>query len=443
LGETLLNSLLPREVETRLPLPYIFMSQPKELALDVAAEVRDFYDRYPYPPPIESLDGYKQLWQDQQRRLADFHLFWPDRAYREDLSILVAGCGTSQAAKYAVRWPRAQIVGIDCSATSVRHTEELQQRHNLENLQVYHLPIQQVGDLGMTFDQVICTGVLHHLEDPDAGLKSLSSVLQPDGAMHLMVYAPYGRTGIYLLQEFCQRLGIRANGYEIRDLIAALRALPESHPLQALIAQSPDFQDEAALADALLNPQDRAYSVPQLFDLIEGAGLKFGRWLRQAPYSVCCGVLSRIPQSSRIARLGSKEQFAAIELFRGTMMRHSIIAYRNDGKTNSQPFDDDSDDWQNYVPIRLPDTKCIEDQSIRDRLPTGTVAVLINRAHTYKDLLLPISAAEQRIFHAIDGKRSVSEILKQTATSSGDLPTTRTFFERLWWHDQVVFSLRK
>jgi len=416
------------------------MRHQPELLVDRAEKIRNFYDRYPYPRPVESLDDYKQLWQDHGRRRADFHLFWPAHDYREDQSILVAGCGTSQAAKHALRWPAAQVVGADCSATSVGHTEDLRRKHNLKNLQVYQIPIERISELGMTFDQIVCTGVLHHLEDPDAGLSSLRRALKWDGAMHLMVYAPYGRAGIYLLQEFCRRLDIRPTDDEISSLMAALRALPEGHPLQTLLAQAPDFRNEAALADALMNPKDRAYSVPQLFELIENAGLRFGRWVRQAPYSANCGVMTKLPQASRMAHLSLEEQYAAIELFRGTMTRHSVVAYRNDCNTNPQPFNGDRDDWLSYVPIRMSDTLCINDRSIRDRLPTGAVAVLFNRAHTYRDLLLPINAAEQRVFAAIDGHRSVADILERTASSSDDLDSPRVFFERLWWHDQVVFS---
>ena len=46
----------------------IFMSERGEhisQLLDVAEEVRDFYDRYPYPRPIDSLEKYRQLWQDE------------------------------------------------------------------------------------------------------------------------------------------------------------------------------------------------------------------------------------------------------------------------------------------------------------------------------------------------------------------------------------------
>ena len=238
-------------------------------SLGVADEVRNFYERYPYPRPIDSLEKYRQLWQDRQRRLADYHVFWPAKPYREDYSILIAGCGTSQAAKHALCWPSAQVVGIDFSATSVHCTEELKQKYNLNNLQVHQLPIEHVNDLETSFDQIVCTGVLHHLADPDAGLRALRGVLKPDGAMHLMVYAAYGRAGIYLLQEFCRRIGIQATDEEIRNLIMALGALPPGHPLENLMREAPDFREEAAVADALLHPHDRAYSVPQLFAFIK------------------------------------------------------------------------------------------------------------------------------------------------------------------------------
>ena len=208
--------------------------------------MRAFYERHPYPPPVDSLEKYRRLGQDRQKRRADYHLFWPASPYREDQSILIAGCGTSQAAKHALRWPAAQVTGIDFSATSVRSTEELKQKYNLNNLQVCQLPIERVGDLKMSFDQIICTGVLHHLAEPEVGLSALRDVLNPDGgAIHLMVYAPYGRTGIYMLQEFFRRIGVQANDEEIRDLITALTALPRGHPLEALLRDAPDFREEA------------------------------------------------------------------------------------------------------------------------------------------------------------------------------------------------------
>jgi SAM-dependent methyltransferase len=397
---------------------------------EVAADVRQFYERYPYPRPVDSLDGYGRLWREGQRRRADHHLSWPGEPFREDRSILIAGCGTSQAAKHALRWPAAKVTGIDVSATSVRCTEELRRKHDLRNLEVHQLPVERASELGTTFDQVVCTGVLHHLPDPDAGLRALRAVLAPGGAMHLMVYAPYGRTGVYMLQDFCRRIGVRASDGGIRELVAALGSLPPGHPLGALLRDAPDFREHAALADALLHPHDRAYSVPQLLELLAREGLTFGRWVRQAHYSARCGVMARIPQASALARLPMAEQFAAVELFRGTMARHSVVAYRDDHTGAPPQVGFAGEAWRGYVPVRTPDTICV-----RERLPPGAAAVLINRGHAYGDLCLPIGAREKRLFEAIDGERTIAEIVGNLCPE-----TSRAYFERLWWHDQVVFD---
>ncbi|MDH3675399.1 MAG: class I SAM-dependent methyltransferase [Anaerolineae bacterium] len=404
---------------------------------EAAADVRRFYDRHPYPPPVTDLDRYRQLWLDPNRRRADYHLLWPAAPYREDMEILIAGCGTSQAARYALRQPEARpVVGIDISVTSIEHTRALKGKYNLTNLELQQLPVERAGELDRSFDKIVCTGVLHHLPDPEAGLRALRSVLKPEGAMHLMVYAPYGRTGIYMLQEYARRLGIGTSDEEIQDLATTLMELPAGHPLEHLLREAPDFRRKAALADALLHPQDRAYSVPQFFEYLERAGLTFGRWLRQAPYLAQCSALATTPHGSRLAQLSAREQYAAVELFRGTMVRHSVVAYRPDRPGAKQPIRFDDDRWLSYVPIRLPQTRIIE-----ERLPPGAAAVLINQSHTYPDLYLPINAQEKRLFEAIDGTRTIAEIGRKAATQKARRQQqARNFFERLWQWDQVVFD---
>jgi len=405
--------------------------------LQASPDVQHFYDRYPYPRPVDNLQNYGRLWDDDQKRVADFHLFWPGKTYREDYSILIAGCGTSQAAKYAIRWPNARITGIDFSATSLRKTEDLKRKHNLTNLHLRQLPVERAGELGDSFDQIVCTGVLHHLVDPDVGLRALQGVLKPDGAMHLMVYAPYGRAGIYMLQDFCRRLGISASDNAIRDLIIALKALPPGHPMETILRMAPDFGDEAELADALLHPQDRAYSVPEFFQFLQKAGLEFGRWTRQAPYSARCGLIASLPQAAQLNRLPLEQQFAAVELFRGTMPRHSAVVYHNGSSAKLQLIDFSGDDWLDYVPILMADTVCV-----LERLPLGSAAVLINRGHSFRDIFLPITAVEKRLFDAIDGKRTIAEIIRAIDPSSKETGTAdlaRNFFDQVWWQDQVVF----
>src|SRR5271165_7628652 len=119
-------------------------------------DVGAFYESHPYPPPIDDLDWYRRSWDDKRRR-ADSHLFWPAEPYRDDRSILVAGCGTMQAAHYALRWPHARVVGIDVSANSIAFTQELKRKHGLDNLEVRRLPLERAAELGETFDHVVST----------------------------------------------------------------------------------------------------------------------------------------------------------------------------------------------------------------------------------------------------------------------------------------------
>ena len=409
-----------------------FMSVHEARAVDapaIAQAVSAFYERHPYPPPVGDLDHYRRSWTDERRR-ADACLFWPAEPYRDDRSILVAGCGTSQAAKVALRWPRAHVVGIDVSATSIEETEKLKRRHRIENLELQQLPLERAALLGRSFEHVICTGVLHHLPDPDKGLQALRDLLTPDGAMHLMVYAPYGRAGVYLLQDYCRRLGIGTTATEIRELAASLQALPPDHPLVPLLRKAPDFRDEAGLADALLHPQDRAYSVPQLLAFLAGAGLALGRWVRQAPYLPQCGALSSSAHQPLLARLPVHEQYAAVELFRGTMVRHSAVVHRRD-RPNQHLASFEGDAWPGYVPVRLPDTIIVQ-----ERLPPGAAAVVINKSHTCTDIYLPLNAQQKDLFDAIDGRRTIAEIAPQAALREA----ARVLFEGLWWYDQVVFS---
>jgi SAM-dependent methyltransferase len=401
---------------------------------DVSSDsVSEFYTRHPYPPPVANLDRARDEWRDEARHRAEFHVMWPRQRYRADLDILVAGCGTWQAAKYALCWPAARVVGIDVSTTSIEHTAKLKQQYDLTNLELRQLALERAGELDRRFDLIVCTGVLHHLADPDAGLRALRSVLEPDGAIYLMVYAPYGRAGVYMLQDYCRRLGLGTSDREIRDLVTTLEALPQSHPLVTLLHGSRDAHNPDALADALLNPRDRSYSVPQLFALLDRNGLTFGRWYWQAPYLPHCGAIAATPHATPLAALPERDQYAAMELWRGTMSSHSAVVYRSDASESDVRPRLGGERWLEHVPHRLPWTRLVQ-----ERLPSGAAGVLLNGSHSYHDLVLILGADDRQLFEGIDGRRSIAEIAgRARGAGSGRV---RTLFETLWRYDQVVFD---
>jgi hypothetical protein len=189
------------------------------------------------------------------------------------------------------------------------------------------------------------------------------------------------------------------------------------------------------MADALLHPRDRAYSVPELNAWLEQCGMMFGRWIEQAPYLPQCGLVAKSPHAARLASLPAPLQYAAVELLRGTMVSHSFIAYREDLPAEAQPISFFGERWRGYVPIRLPWTVCVRDGSL-----PGCVAVLINRAHTFTDLVCTVDAFEDRLLSAIDGQRTLAEILRCARVDGDREVQALGFFERLWRYDQVVFD---
>jgi len=149
------------------------------------------YERWRYPAPILDLDAWTAnnwQWLDPVHA---HRMLWPDREYKPDLDILIAGCGTNQAAVFAYTNPAAKVVAVDVSQSSLDHEQYLKDKHGLFNLELRLLPIEELPTLGRDFDLVVSTGVLHHLADPAVGMRALGSCLRQDGAMAVMLYANY------------------------------------------------------------------------------------------------------------------------------------------------------------------------------------------------------------------------------------------------------------
>lgn len=397
-------------------------------------KVRALYERLPYPPPQEDLDGFRdgRLTLDGAPRHYG-RLYWPGDAPRDDLDILVAGCGTSQAAKFALLHPESRVVGIDLSETSLGHTAQLVEKYGIENLELRRHPIEEATRLEGRFDMIVSTGVLHHLPDPDAGLRALRDVLRPDGSMHLMVYATYGRSGVYMMQEYARRLRLRAQGADLAALHDVVERMSEHHPLRSFARQTDDLSTPAGLADALLHPQDRSFTVPQVHAWIERSGLRFMRWFLQAPYLPTCGWPARSPHAELLHRLPAPEQHAALELLRGTMITHTFAACRDDRPESEHAIDFGSGAWPAFVPSVFPGAR------VDPAAPTYDAAGVLRHAghagHADDDLALPLTTDEAQLAALVDGRRTIRDICE---LAGADAAAARVLFERLWHHDQVL-----
>ena len=237
--------------------------------------VSDQYSRWVYPQPILDIEVWCQRnWQWFDPSHAS-RVFWPDRDYRSNLDILVAGCGTNQAAVIAFNNPDAKVTAIDISQPSLDHHAYLKAKHRLTNLELRLLPIEDVGKLDQDFDLIMSTGVLHHLESPESWMAALASCLRPDGVAAIMLYARFGRTGVEMLQSVFREMGLKQSDTSLVMVREAIEILPPDHPLQSYLKLAPDLQYDAGLVDTFLHGRDRSYTVDDCIDLVSSAGLVF------------------------------------------------------------------------------------------------------------------------------------------------------------------------
>jgi len=166
------------------------------------------YEAWPYPAPIEDVGVWcrnQWEWFDPSHAAG---VLWPSHAPEGDLDILIAGCGTSQAAVFAYNNPGAHVLAIDVSHASLAHETRLKEKHGLWNLELRALAIEELPTLERTFDLIVSTGVLHHMEDPATGLAALRACLRPEGVIGLMLYGSQGRTGIDSLRSAFRDAGL-------------------------------------------------------------------------------------------------------------------------------------------------------------------------------------------------------------------------------------------
>jgi SAM-dependent methyltransferase len=398
---------------------------------DKDQEVQNLYRDFPYPPKktLEEIRG-SHLRANPRLNPA---LFFPESGCPDDLSILIAGCGTNLAGTFSVHFPQAKIVGIDISEASLAHSQGILQQLGSTNCELHQLPLEEVESLGKGFDFIHCHGVLHHLKSPVKGLKALGSVLKPSGAMSLMVYAEYGRAGLYQVQELCRRLHLSPTLDDVKRVQSFIQAMPQQHALNILYPsrQTPIAIEE--LADMFLNPRDVAYTTDGIRALISDAGLKFHRWIEQGKYHIQPSPLIHSLEAQHTTNLNMWEEFAMVELFYGTIFKHRFIVTHPSRKSARELFSEEL--LPSAVPVRSVD--------LEHRDHDGTIYIA-NAAESPRVEVPLQDALEVALFKSIDGSKSLSELLKSTAHAQapGTLPTkSLQFFKRLYEADIVYFKV--
>lgn len=370
--------------------------------------VKRQYEEYPYPPR-DPADERNRLIQGSPSHLDELnhYLFSGKRDFSKPFRALVAGGGTGDAAIMLAQHlsdcgDQGTVTYLDLSTASRAIAESRAEARDLKNMEFHTGSLLDLPQMGFApFDYIDCCGVLHHLEEPPSGLKSLLSCLTEDGGLGLMVYATLGRTGVYPVQDSLKRLGVgKTQSEQVKIAKALLNALPASNWLNKNdYVGDHKLGEDAALFDLLLHPRDRSYLVPELLALLhecEAELVGFIEPIRYRPETY----LTDDQLLKLVKEIGDAEKAALAENICGSIKTHTFYAKKtlNIAETVAK-----------FDPEMIPVLKDGNPELLSKALKTRSELQVGFEGDAYS-FSVPDGASE--FVALIDGQRSLSHIQK-------------------------------
>ncbi len=379
--------------------------------------VRQQYEALPYPP-VDPQDEHRRLlhsWLDHLPMM-NHYCFAGRQGFASGFRVLVAGGGTGTSTIFLaeqLRHTDARIVHLDLSAASIDIARQRAAIRGLTNIEWLQASLLDLPTLGLpAFDYINCIGVLHHLPDPDAGLRALQSVLKAEGALALMVYGQIGRTGVYQMQALMRSALAGVNeAASIPEQLALTRQMLGTLPPTNWFRRCEDLWRQDMLTDAdvydvVLHAQDRAYTVEEVFAWLadtHGHTLHFsatGRG-RSAYLPRLVVPPNQLPVFEHLDALPLRQQYAAAELLSGNIMMHVLYATGDAACARYGDVD--------MVPLFYNEPLTGAQLAAACRQARGQ-AVWLGHQHLGLTLVMPPGRFVADVFDHLDGQRSFGDI---------------------------------
>ncbi len=242
-----------------------------EISDEVSREVRGMYEENPYPrwftvdrwPPIPFAE-----WLEREVPMSE-----ASGGVTAAPRILVAGCGTGQDAIWlATDIAGASVLAVDLSLASLAYAQRMANELGARNIEFCHRDILGLGSLAERFDLVYANGVLHHLREPAAGLRVLSTLVRPGGLLKVGLYSERARASANAAREIVRARQSAPTATAIREFRQQLYAAGQASPLQRLVSRV-DFYSTSMCRDMIFHVHEHQFRLPQVVAMLRERGL--------------------------------------------------------------------------------------------------------------------------------------------------------------------------
>ena len=240
----------------------------------VSSKVREQYEESPYPRWVNMGLSLNPAPLSKTTKKLKLRLFDKTINDVEAPNILIAGCGTGQhSIGAASKYKNAKVLAVDLSLSSLAYAKRKTQELGFQNIDYMQADILDLGMLDRKFDIIESAGVLHHLDEPMTGWRSLTDCLELGGLMKIGLYSELARQFIVRMQEEINQSGIGSSDVAMRSFRSDVINSSEEHHKR--IRSSINFYSLSELRDLLFHVQEHRFTIPQLKDCLSELDLKF------------------------------------------------------------------------------------------------------------------------------------------------------------------------
>lgn len=205
----------------------------------------------------------------------------PDPAKR--IQVLVAGCGTGiHPTMVALNGENLQVLAIDLSRRSIAYGLRKVQEMGLTNIDFAQADILELGQINRKFDYIESAGVLHHLRDPEKGLRVLLGLLKSHGCLRLGLYSEVARKAMVAGRDYVAAKNLGSTPDAIRNFRRYVFDRPKGDPLKKLL-EIGDFYSISTCRDLVFHIQETRYTMQSLKKLLDDNDLEFHGFFLEIP----------------------------------------------------------------------------------------------------------------------------------------------------------------
>ena len=241
---------------------------------EISIEVKKQYEENPYPR-WDSISAYYPM--NFQRKIeveVEPNKLGIELDSETAPEVLIAGCGTGkQPITSAMIYEKSNVLAVDLSLASLSYAKRKADELGIKNVKFAQADILRLVETHKQFDIIECVGVLHHMAEPEVGLKTLTGMLKPGAFIKLGFYSEVSRGHIAELRKVVSHKDVTPDVASLREFRNNLQFV---HPdIHKQLLTSPDYYSTSTLRDLLLHVQEHRFTLSQIQQLLEKNKLEF------------------------------------------------------------------------------------------------------------------------------------------------------------------------